>query len=227
MVYIYLHLDNQDARIRDCREWSIPGMGYVNVDRNWWFSRYSKTPRQVYDECTAADISIETRKEYTDMLPRIMHHPNFWKYFKNHEFIIPGKGYIYITCKLYEHAPASTYWCEAFNDKTPLEIYYTEGKNVLQAKIAIFNQAVHAIRAISYRFYYGYFPRKAVKLYFPEAIELAVKLLHFKFSNRIDFTETDKQMYAPILPQVIDELWGIMVKHRGYLSGLGEVNQQM
>ena len=223
MVYTFLHLDNPDARIRDCREWSIPGMGYINVDRNWWFSHYSKTPRQVYDDSRAAGVSIETTIEYTDMLPCIMHHPNFWKYFNNHEFIIPEIGYIYVNCKRFEYTPLTTYWCEAFNDKTPLEIYYTEGKNVLQAKIAIFNQAVHAIRAISYRFYYGYFPRKAVKLYFPEAIDLAVKLIKYKFSHGINFTENDKQVYAPILPQVIDELWVIIIKHKGYLSELGEV----
>ena len=80
MVYTFLHLDNQDARIRDCREWSIPGMGYVNVDRKGWLSHYSKTPRQLYDESTAADINIETRIEYTDMRPLIMYHPNFWRY---------------------------------------------------------------------------------------------------------------------------------------------------
>ena len=222
MVYTFLHLNDKDARIRDCREWSIPGMGYVNVDRVWWLGHYTKTPRQFYDDCEWAQLDFQRTDEYRDMKDCIIEHRNFWKYLNNHEFIVPEIGYVYASCKRFDYTPITDYWCVAFKNKTPLEIYYTEGIHALETKITTFNQAVHAIRAITYRFEHGYFPRKAVKLYYPESINLAVKLIKYKFSHGIDFTDTEKQLYVPKLPQVVDELWLIIVKHKGYLSTLGE-----
>ena len=68
-----------------------------------------------------------------------------------------------------------------------MEIYYTEGIHGLEAKIANFNQAVHAMRAILYRLQHGYFPKPAVKLYFPEVIDQAMKFIKYKLNNGINF----------------------------------------
>ena len=72
----------------------------------------------------------------------------------------------------WEFAPVSTYWNEAFDGRSPLETYYTEGRQALEAKIAIFNQAIHAVRAITFRLRHGYFPRLGVRAYLPEAIDM-------------------------------------------------------
>ena len=59
MGYTFIHLDDSDARTRYFREWYVPGIGYINVDRRWWFRYHTKTPRQVYDDCNYAKVSIE------------------------------------------------------------------------------------------------------------------------------------------------------------------------
>ena len=124
MVYIFLHLDNKDAKTCDFREWSIPGMGYINIDRNWWFNHYTKTPRQVYDDCNYADVVIELTNEYRDMLPYILRHTNFWKRLNNHEFIIPGRGYIYNSAKRWDYAPVTSYWIRLTMEKHIRNLLY-------------------------------------------------------------------------------------------------------
>ena len=98
-----------------------------------------------------------------------------------------------------------------------MEIYYTEGIHGLEAKIANFNQAVHAMRAILYRLRHGYFPKPGVRAYLPEAIEMAVKLINYRLRSTNHFTAAEVQQYAPKLRQVADELWVIEVKHKGEL----------
>ena len=48
----------RDPPLDDFFHWSIPGVGYINVDRISWFRRYGRTPREIYVFFTAQNISF-------------------------------------------------------------------------------------------------------------------------------------------------------------------------
>ena len=50
-----------------------------------------------------------------------------------------------------------------------------------------------------------------------------MRLINYRFKRTNHFTADEVQRYTPMLAPASDELWAIMVKHRGYLMGIGEV----
>ena len=133
----------RDPPLDDFFHWSIPGVGYINVDRISWFRRYGRTPKQIYVYFTAHDIPFLDSEIFGDMKPHIIPFTHVGP--NDYQFLTPGRSW----SECFTQSFARQLWITIFgDDKTPMKAYYSYpeyGLKDLKRLLLIFQEALDVV----------------------------------------------------------------------------------
>ena len=220
MAYRYHTPRNERQSEDDYYDWYLPRIGYVNVDRNKWFENHIRTPYKMIHDYNKSRTNIINTPEYEDMKPYIIPHTTWHKPLWNHDFIIPGIGYLYPECAL-SWSEIPLFWKALFSGQSPLEIYYQYGIEEVNDRKDLFDQAVHVMNILLFYAENKHLPLEDIKLCTAKAIAYGKELIKLRFRLTTQYSPERQAQMKPLIDAGIRELQKFYKECYEYLRSAG------
>ena len=228
MSYRYIPPYAWEDEERDYNDWSIPGIGFVNIDRFKWFRYFTMMPRQIYEECLRRGTNIREAPEFR-LMNQYLIHLLLGHRLHNHQYMIPDLGYVY---RDFEdpNSMLHYFWNVVFRNKTPLQMFYEagggdEGQDIIALRRKYFNKAMYAMHIILHWARWLHFPVSGVKLIRNDRIfNKAIELINWRFDNiHGEFREDEIERMRTLLGRAVHEYKQLRARDEANMSRMGEI----